>query len=434
MLSEAIRRYGFWLYDALSGGQIRRYVSDLEKKLQGKPDASSEDLRKLLDHAVRTTEFYKEFKGYSDIKDFPVIKKSLVKEKYHQFVSSEYKNKRLHKMSTSGSSGERFVMLQDRQKRKRVLSEIIYFHEQCGFHFGYRYVYVRVWHGGNKKTKLVQMAENLIMFDCSALSDESLARLYELLMRDRTIKCLTGYANSLGAIASYFNKKGYTSDMFKIKIVSSGAERLEPADKALLKKVFGCPVVSRYSNNENGVLAQQPVDGDNFIMNNAHYFFEALNLDNDQPASYGDPARLVLTDLYNYAMPLIRYDTEDIVIMGKLGERVSEKDILTEISGRRSDIIYDTQGNKISPHYVAIIFRKYDKLPEYQLIQENLMHFTLKLEGVRGLYTDDDLKDTIRNLVGSDAFVAIEHVDKIPHLSPGKFRRIICNYKVDDNG
>jgi phenylacetate-CoA ligase len=278
------------------------------------------------------------------------------------------------------------------------------------------------------------MAENLIMFDCSALSDESLARLYELLMRDRTIKCLTGYANSLGAIASYFNKKGYTSDMFKIKIVSSGAERLEPADKALLKKVFGCPVVSRYSNNENGVLAQQPVDGDNFIMNNAHYFFEALNLDNDQPASYGDPARLVLTDLYNYAMPLIRYDTEDIVIMGKLGERVSEKDILTEISGRRSDIIYDTQGNKISPHYVAIIFRKYDKLPEYQLIQENLMHFTLKLEGVRGLYTDDDLKDTIRNLVGSDAFVAIEHVDKIPHLSSGKFRRIICNYKVDDNG
>lgn len=80
---------------------------------------------------------------------------------------------------------------------------------------------------------------------------------------------------------------------------------------------------------------------------------------------------------------------------------------------------------------MAKIFRKYDNLLEYQLIQENMMHFTLKLESVRGMYTDDDFKDTIRNLVGSDVFVAIEHVDKIPHLSSGKFKKVICNYKVD---
>ena len=87
MISEAIRRYGFWSFDAVSGGHVRQYVSDIEKKLQGNSDASSNDLRKLLDHAANTTDFYDKYKDYAGIGDFPVIKKSLVKEKYNQFIS-----------------------------------------------------------------------------------------------------------------------------------------------------------------------------------------------------------------------------------------------------------------------------------------------------------------------------------------------------------
>lgn len=433
MFGEAIRRYGFWCVDALGGGQVRQYVSEIEEKLQGKSDASPGDLRKLLDHAVNTTAFYRDFKGFSGITDFPIIKKSLVKEKYDQFISSEYKNKRLHKVKTSGSTGERFVMMQDKQKRKRVIAELIYFLEQCGFRLGYRHAYVRVWFEDNKKTKLEQMAQNMVMFDCSSLSDGSLHRLYQILCKGNSMKCLTGYATSLAAIAVYFDKQGYTPDMFDLEVVVSGAERLEPRAKALLKKVFGCTVVSRYANNENGFLAQQPNDSDEFILNTAHYFFETLRLDADEPAPYGEPARLVLTDLYNYAMPLIRYDTGDIVIIEMSGKGSSEKKVLTEVSGRKEDIIYDTRGDKISPHFIALCFRRYDRLPQFQLIQESLEKFTLKLEGARGLYDDEDFQDTIRQLVGADAVVKIEYVDKIPHLSSGKFRKIICNYKVESD-
>lgn len=433
MLSEAIRRHGFWFVDALGGGQVRKYLLDLEKNMQGKPDASSGDLQKLLDHAVYTTEFYSAFKRYSGITDFPVIRKSLIKEKYDQFISSEYKDKQLHKMRTSGSSGERFVMLQDRQKRKRVIAELIYFHEHCGFKLGYRYVYVRMWFEGNIKTRIVQMAENLVMFDCSSLSDESLHRLYLLLKKDHAIKCLTGYATSLTAIAAYFDKQGYTPDMFNVQIISSGAERLDPRAKALLKKVFGCPVVSRYSNQENGVLAQQPIDGDDFILNTAHYFFETLKLDSDEHAPYGEPARLVLTDIYNHALPLIRYDTEDIVVMEKQGVGDAEKKVLTEVSGRCDEIIYDTRGNKISPHCLALEFPRYDHLPHIQLIQESLKEFTIRLEGALGMYDDEDIRGTIGEIVGRDAIVKIEHMDRIPRLSSGKFRAVICNYRADDN-
>ncbi|MDI6743405.1 MAG: hypothetical protein QMD11_11790, partial [Smithella sp.] len=288
-------------------------------------------------------------------------------------------------------------------------------------------VSLRVW-SESKKPKIVLIAENMIMFDCSSLSDASLDILYELLMKDRSIKCLGGYATALTAVAFYFNKKGYTPDMFHLEAISSGAERLELNAKTMLKKVFGCPVVSRYSNNENGLLAQQPIDGDHFILNTAHYFFETLRLDSDEPAPYNEPARLIVTDLYNYAMPMIRYDTEDIVIMEKQKDGHSERDILTDISGRKADTIYDTRGNKISAHHVALQFRPYNRVPEYQFVQDTMKEYTVRLEGVQGVYNDEDIVKTFKELVGTDAHIKIEHVDQIPRLSSGKLRKIICNY------
>lgn len=225
-----------------------------------------------------------------------------------------------------------------------------------------------------------------------------------------------------------FDKKGYAPDMFNVDAISSGAERLELNAKAMLKKVFGCPVVSRYSNNENGLLAQQPVDGDHFILNTAHYFFETLSLDSDVPATYGEPARLILTDFYNYAMPMIRYDTEDIVIVKKQNNGYSERDILAVISGRKADTIYDTRGNKISAHHVALQFRIYDRAPEYQFVQDAMKKYTVRLEGVQGVYNDEDIIKTFKAMVGTDAHIKIEHVAQIPRLSSGKLRKIICNY------
>lgn len=431
MLSESLRRCGFWLHDGLIGGFVKRYLEDLRKHDGSSSNKTLEDLDKLLKHAVNTTAFYQNYRGYSKIQDFPVINKRLIKEKYDQFLSSEYKNENLHKAKTSGSTGERFILLQDKNKRKRVIAELIYFLEQCGFRLGYRHVYAKVWFQDNRQPITTRMAHNMTMFNCSVLSESSFKRLCKILQKGNHVKCVTGYATCLDAIARYFDQNKYTPDMFDLKTIVSGAERLEPRSKALLKKVFGCTVVSRYANNENGFLAQQPVDDDYFILNTAHYYFETLKIGADEPAPYGEPARLVLTDIYNRATILIRYDTGDIVIAGIKNKNGATKMILTELSGRNDEIIYDTCGNKISPHFVCLNFRRYDRLPQFQFIQENHRYYTVKMEGVKGIYKDVDIRKDVENLVGRDAVIKIEHVDKIPLHSSGKFKKIICNYKPD---
>ena len=84
-----------------------------------------------------------------------------------------------------------------------------------------------------------------------------------------------------------------------------------------LRKVFGCNVVSRYSNQENGILAQELVDSDYFVINNASYWIEFLKLIQMWGADIGELSRVVVTDLFNYATPVIRYDTGDLAVVEK---------------------------------------------------------------------------------------------------------------------
>jgi phenylacetate-CoA ligase len=425
MPGEIIRRYGFWLADALQGGLVRRYYKNL-KNMPGAAFPSS-DLQALLHHAVMTTPYYAPWKNSERIESFPVINKQIILAHYDGFLSSVYRREKLHVMRSSGSSGDRFAMLQNRKKRKRVLAELIYFNEQSGFQMGERFIYTRIWFKDNRKSIWMRTAENMCPFDCRSLSDASLDGLFHLLQKDKSIKMLKGYASSLEAIADYFDRRGFSPALFNLKIILSGAERLDQVAKAKLKHVFGCPVISRYSNQENGVLAQQGSSDDIFYLNTPHYYFEWLKLDDDTPAAIGESARLIITDLYNLAMPMIRYDTGDIVIAGQV-DGVPGRNILLDVSGRCDEVITDTRGNKISPHAVALHFRQFTGLRQYQLIQNSRTDFVLKLEAARGVYDDTNVKQSLSGLVGADCAIEIIHLDKIPQAASGKLKKIIRNY------
>lgn len=415
--------------DALAGGKVRQFYRELQKRPEDRLSPSG-DLQKLLAHAAATTGFYKAYQGCTDIRSYPIVTKSILRENYDRFVSSSFREKSLHVMRTSGTGGERFAVLQNREKRKRVLAELIYYNEQCGFFLGDRYIYSRVWFPDNQKSRLVRLAENMLPLDCSLFSDQSLQSLALLLQKDSSIRILKSYASSLGAVADYFEKMGFSSDLFNLKVIISGAERLDPPVKGRLKKIFGCPVVSRYSNQENGILAQQSTQGDEFYLNTAHYFFECLQPDQDKPAPAGQPARLIVTDLHNRAMPFIRYDTGDVVIAGESMAGGETLPVLTDISGRQSEIIQDTRGNRISPHYVALGFRQFERIRQYQLIQESRTEFTLKVENRDSVPGDEDLRTFLRHLLGEDASIDIVHMEQIPRAASGKLKKMICNLEI----
>jgi phenylacetate-CoA ligase len=67
----------------------------------------------------------------------------------------------------------------------------------------------------------------------------------------------------------------------------------------------------------------------------------------------------------------------------------------------------------------------YDKLSQFQFVQENEREYTLKLNGARGVYADSEFIGIFKNLLGEDAEIRIEHVNEVPVLSSGKRKHVV---------
>src|SRR5699024_3210695 len=209
----------------------------------------------------------------------------------------------------------------------------------------------RVWTEENKKSKFGAWKQNLVMLDISSLDAENLENIRKALKEKNKIKCILGYATSLDALAKYLIEKGDTPDMFGVEIVISSAEILKETTRRNLEKVFNSNVVSRYSNQENGILAQELIDSDYFIINEASYHIKFLKIDSNEQAEFNEPARVVVTDLFNFATPIIRYDTGDLATVRKY-EKYGK--IIEKIEGRKRDFIYNTSGGLVSPAAVTV--------------------------------------------------------------------------------
>ncbi len=428
MLTARVRNWGFWASDLLQGSPIRKHCADIETRLDsGMP--SADRLEELLRYAVEHAAFYADYQNFTSLQDFPVINKVTIKTQYDAFRSTGFSGIRLHTMRTSGSTGTPFAILQDPDKRRRVLAEMICFGRRAGYQVGDRYVFTRVWNEHNRKSGLVAFRENAVMFDISSLDEERMESLRALLHRGRDIQCLLGYPSTFGPLIRYLEERGDGPEAFSLRSIISISERLPQDTREALRSRFGCSVVSRYSNQENGVLAQQCPDEDEFHLNTASYVFEFLKLDEDLPADPGEQARMVITDLFNRAMPLIRYDTGDVVVRQSSPSCGWRTETLSEVEGRRLDFIYDTQDRLLSPVVVCNHFWPFTRLKQFQFVQEAKGQYQIILNGAIGQYEDAPFVELAKGFLGTDASVSVVHVDQIPQLASGKFMVVVSRYR-----
>jgi phenylacetate-CoA ligase len=157
--------------------------------------------------------------------------------------------------------------------------------------------------------------------------------------------------------------------------------------------------------------------------------FEYLKLDEDLPADPGERARMVVTDLFNRAMPLIRYDTGDVVVRQAAPSCGWRTETLSEVEGRRLDFIYDTRDRLLSPAVVCNHFWPFTRLKQFQFVQEAQGQYRIILNGALGKYEDATFVELAKGFLGADASVSVVHVDQIPQLASGKFMVVISHYR-----
>ncbi|MFV0180248.1 hypothetical protein NZD85_08885 [Empedobacter stercoris] len=419
------RYYIFWLFDLIKGGKIKKHFIEIKnsfENLEYNKNSHNQNLINILSYAKNNSEFYKNITG-SSLKDFPIIDKNIIIQNYEEIFSKEYFEIKdtLRVMSTSGSSGTPFRIHQNKEKVERNQADLLFFYKIGNYNIGDRMYFIRIWNSINKKNFFSSFKENFKMFDTSDLSYNGAERLKNVMLKDNNSKVILGYASSFTALMNHYDAN--SNIKWNIKSIITGAEELPLMVKEKMLKVFRCPVMSRYSNQENGILAQQPITGeDYFEINEGSYYFEFLKVNSDEPAQEDEIARIVITDFFNKAVPIIRYDTGDLAKFTYINGRK----VITSIEGRKIDMLRNNLNEKISPHIITNLMWKFPEVKEFQLIQHSLekvdFYISIVEKDTEISVLEKNIQNELYNIFKNT--VEIHIVDSIPLEKSGKRKYI----------
>ena len=414
----------FTIKELLSGNKIINNLEDIDSYFKG--NNKFDHLEKLLKHAVSTTVFYKLYDSES-ISNFPVINKTKIKERFSDFSSSKFSGKSLIEMTTSGSTGTPFRVFQNREKKHRNLADTLYFANLAGYELGHKLVYFKVLIKAKMSPKYMYRLQNIILLDVLKLDESAIQLFIDTMENDGSQKhSILGYVSALESIIRYCHKINKKTIDASFKSVITMSEGLSKATKENLSTLFNCPVVSRYSNIENGIIAQQLINEEKFLINTASYYIEIMDFESDTIVENGVKGRIVVTDFFNYAMPLIRYDTGDV------GALIIEngKSFLSSVEGRKIDLLFDTNDKPVSSTIIyKIVWQYHKEINEYQLIQLSKKDYVFKINCDVSFNKENQLISGFKSYLGSDANFTVEYVDKVPLLDSGKRRKIVNLYK-----
>jgi phenylacetate-CoA ligase len=204
---------------------------------------------------------------------------------------------------------------------------------------------------------------------------------------------------------------------------------LTDSERHTIEKVFNSPVFNHYGCEEIGTIASECKAHEGL-----HVFGEGLYLEIESDNEVM-PGRMLITDLVNYAMPLIRYDIGDAAILmsGKCpcGKTLPR---LKEVSGRTADFLYTPDRKPVFG--ISILDTFVIHIPGFkqvQIVQDAYDHLNFRIVKDNRFSEEslDQLKRNVIEIFGDRMRYDLEYVEQIELTPRGKFRFSIC--RIDDS-
>ncbi|HVX65187.1 MAG TPA: AMP-binding protein, partial [Bryobacteraceae bacterium] len=305
---------------------------------------SGERLTCLLRHAAANVPFYTEQAARmgldaarldaADLERFPVLCKAGYRSRpAEMFYAANVPEARRIGRSTSGSTGEPFRFAIDSAALPVIFASHLFYDSWFGLMPFDRYLRIaappaslppaaditplaaRVRSGLMRRAQqwyegLTQ--EKIAIWEVTA---ERAGQIWRRIERFRPA-FIMGYTATLAALADELRRRGLELSR-PVRGVITIAETLSPERRRTIEGYFRAPLINRYGLRELGSWCAQTcaVSPERLHLNTELVVCEILG-DDGAPAAAGEPGRVVLTDLHNYARPFIRYDTGDMAALG----------------------------------------------------------------------------------------------------------------------
>lgn len=427
------------LYNYLKKDYSLKYVADVERfnalPLEEIQRFQLERVRFIADYAAKNTQYYEKlFKSiglddplhlsWDDYARIPVLTKDIIRQEQDNLVSRLFQENDLRKTATGGTTSSPMPFFSDWDSMYRKRSATIAFDKWFGYQPGIQSAYL--WQARQDMIELKGFKQKLIntlvhrntFLAGSPLDDEIMERYYQRL-KQLSPKLLQAYPTPLEIFAQFLDDKNYH---LNIPAISSTAEPLLDHQKPLIEKVFGSKPFNWYGAREAGRIASECRQH-----NGMHINANGLYLEINQ-SNYGDNGfgSIILTDLWNVGMPMLRYEIGDLgVLSNDPCPCGCELPRLMDMYGRVNDTFINSKGQKIPGVWFPNQFVKScDEIKEMQILQHDIAKFEFLI--VKGenysVATEQWLKEKLDEFMLGENAVTISYVSEIPREKSGKVR------------
>jgi phenylacetate-CoA ligase len=391
-------------------------------------------LQKLISYAKRNNPYYREHLAHiepdetgSYLGDIPFLtKQTLIDEKVRLVSRNRYYRHSVK--STGGSTGEPVTVYKDRRSMAM---------ERAALWRGYSWAGVgigdpqgRFWgmpFGAKDKltARLIDFVSNRYRVQAFEFTESTFIEHYQELMRFRP-KYLYGYVSLIELFGQFMSKHGLQPPASITSIITT-AEVLTQESRESIEHNYGVKAYNEYGSGEMGTIAHECEAGKLHIcMENV--LVEIVDGEN-KPCAAGERGELVVTELNNTMLPLIRYRIGDFAQFDDepcaCGRKLT---VLKEILGRAYDIVHTSDGRGFHPAYFNYVFKEVKKLGmgvrQFQIVQSSMDRLDIKIIPGSG-YSDKAetlVAERIRSDLGQDIVITYEIVKEIPRERSGKFR------------
>ncbi|HQK68441.1 MAG TPA: hypothetical protein PLL94_09870 [Bacteroidales bacterium] len=346
--------------------------------------------RRIFEHAREYSKFYRKFysdngvldlkiRNWDDIDKIPVVNKTILKKYSTEEIMTCKMDNSIRIHMTSGSTGEPFAIAFNKYESFTAHIRVFHALTRAGYKITDRIVMVTRYNEGDKfkiekDISLISKVQNRLN-----LFQREIISIYEpvddiiLKLSKTKAKILWSTPSIMQIVANRLKEKGIR---FSFPLVFLFSENISLIQKDIYSEYLGNKIVNLYGSMESPSLGYDiGFIGRFAIFPNSNLFqFRSIsnNVSNDKTGN------VVITNLINRTMPIIRYDLNDIAEIDEhpdFGHKY-----IKGIIGRQEDIIKLSNDKDLAHLHVYGMFRDFSECQMFKFVQRRDKTVILQLK------------------------------------------------------
>jgi phenylacetate-CoA ligase len=398
-------------------------------------------LELLLRHAWETVPFYRRTwadcytpdvsRSLESLASLPMLTRGALQESYEALKSRALppSHGRTAEMRSSGSTGVPIRILKS---------------EVCGLFWNAVTLRDHAWHERDLGRKLAVIRRKPSARTASwGAATAGIVRTGECVSQDvdsdveRLLDWMAqeapGYLLTYPSIATEMAKAALRRGMRLPSLVEvrTFAEAMDADLRVLCREAWDVRVVDMYSAEEAGYIGLQCPKHDHYHVQAESLLVEILD-ERGAPCEPGQVGRVVVTDLHNFAMPLIRYDIGDYAELGAPCDCGRGLPVLTKIAGRVRNMLVTADGKRFWPPLGSRKFNDVAPVLQHQIAQKeyDLLEARLVTNQALDATQEARLREMILGGMPPGMRVVFSYRETIPRGAGGKFEDFVCEVAI----